>query len=108
DDEDKDDTRSDAPASEYRTRILTERQRRQRETKRRKGAIRSLIEDLRNPLRKKKKHQSTSADIIVDGLQPSHSFRNAKAGGPWAPRNIRTMQRYHAGPNQDRIDYMER
>ena len=109
DDEDKEDLNSDAPESdsEYRTRIITERQRRQRETKRRKGAILSLLEDLRKPLKKRGKQQSTSADIM-SGLQPSNSLKTPKAGAPWAPRNIRTLQRYHAGPNQDRIGYMER
>jgi Mg2+ and Co2+ transporter CorA len=109
DEEDKDDAESDVAESEYRTRIITERQRRKRENKRRKGAIRSLIEDLRKPMmgKKKKKRRSDSADL-VDGLQPSNSFKHTKLGAPWAPRNIRTMQRYHAGPNQDRIDYMER
>ena len=107
DDEDKDDGKSDGLGSEFRTRIITERQRRQRENKRRKGAILSLIEDLRKPLKKKPKLRPLSPDI-VDGLQPSNSFKNPKVGAPWAPRSIRTMQRYHAGPNQDRIDYMER
>ena len=44
----------------------------------------------------------------ANGLQPSSSFKNPNTSAPWAPKNIRTMQRYHAGPNQDRIDYMER
>ena len=107
DDDDKEDSKSDDAQSEYRTRIITERQRRHRENKRRKGAIRSLIDDLKKPMKKKKKRSTGSADI-VEGLQPSNSFKNAKVGTPWAPKNIRTMQRYHAGPNQDRIDYMER
>ncbi len=107
DEEDKDDSKSDVAESEYRTRIITERQRRQRENKRRKGAIRSLIDDLKKPMKKKKKRSTGSADI-TEGLQPSNSFKNAKVGTPWAPKNIRTMQRYHAGPNQDRIAYFER
>ncbi|EXJ55905.1 hypothetical protein A1O7_08836 [Cladophialophora yegresii CBS 114405] len=107
DDEGKGDSKSDVAESEYRSRVITEHQRRKRENKRRKGAILSLIEDLRKPMKKKRKRGSGSADIM-EGLQPSNSFKNNKVGIPWAPRNIRTMQRYHAGPNQDRIDYMER
>ncbi|KIY04238.1 uncharacterized protein Z520_00932 [Fonsecaea multimorphosa CBS 102226] len=108
--DDKEDSKSDEAESEFRTRIITERQRRHRERKR-KGAIRSLIEDLQKPLWKKnmKKQTLRSPDILSDGLQPSNSFRQAsKVETPWAPRTIRTMQRYHAGPNQDRIEYMER
>ncbi|KAJ9604253.1 hypothetical protein H2200_011087 [Cladophialophora chaetospira] len=108
DEEDKEDSKSDVPQSEYRTRIITERQRRRRENRRKKGAIRTLIDDLRQPMKKTTKKRSTGSTDIVDSLQPSNSFRNAKAGTPWAPKNIRTLQRYHAGPNQDRIDYMER
>ncbi|KAH0847591.1 hypothetical protein AYO21_01494 [Fonsecaea monophora] len=107
--DDKEDLESVDAESEFRTRIITERQRRQRQRKR-KGAIRSLIEDLQKPLRKEKKKETLrSPDIIGDGIQPSNSFRHSsKAETPWAPRTIRTMQRYHAGPNQDRIEYMER
>ncbi|OAP62626.1 hypothetical protein AYL99_01853 [Fonsecaea erecta] len=110
DDDDKEDSKSDEAGSEFRTRIATERQRRRRQRKR-KGAIRSLIEDLQKPLWKKnnKTRDSRSPDIVSDGLQPSNSFRHSsKVETPWAPRTIRTMQRYHAGPNQDRIEYMER
>ncbi|KIX08538.1 uncharacterized protein Z518_03194 [Rhinocladiella mackenziei CBS 650.93] len=92
--------------SEYRTRVITERQRRRREQKRRKGAILSLWEDIRRPNRKKKVNEIPD---IANRLQPSNSFKNSsKVETPWAPRKIRTMQRYHAGPNQDRIEYMER
>ncbi|KIW33226.1 uncharacterized protein PV07_00093 [Cladophialophora immunda] len=110
DTDDKDDSKSDDAESEFRSRITTERQRRQRQRKR-KGAIRSLIEDLQKPLQKKNKRKQTAGppDIVGNGLQPSNSFRHSsKVETPWAPRTIRTMQRYHAGPNQDRIEYMER
>ncbi|EXJ65957.1 uncharacterized protein A1O5_10933 [Cladophialophora psammophila CBS 110553] len=109
--DDHDDSKSADAESEFRTRIISERQRRRRQRKRRKGAILSLIEDLRRPLHKrnKKKQPPGHPDIIGDGLQPSNSFRHSsKVETPWAPREIRTMQRYHAGPNQDRIEYMER
>ena len=106
-DDDVDDFKSDAPESEYKSKIVTERQRRQRENKR-KGAIKSLWEDLKKPLKLKKKRHHSHSSGLANSLQPSASFKNSKAGTPWAPKNIRTMQAYHAGPNQDRIDYMER
>lgn len=91
--------------SEYHTRIITERERRKREQKRRKGAILSLLDDLFTP---KKKERRTGPDII-NRLNSSNSFKtSSKAGSPWAPKKIRSMQRYHSGPNQDRIEFMER
>ena len=107
DDEEKDDDASHNHHTDYRARIITERQRRKREGKRKKGAILSLIEDMRNPMKKRKNRRNGDQDT-ADGLQPSNSFKNPRYEAPWAPKNIRTLQRYHAGPNQDRIDYMER
>ncbi|EXJ84207.1 hypothetical protein A1O3_04874 [Capronia epimyces CBS 606.96] len=96
----------DEQESDYGARIITERQRRKREQKRSKGAIRSLWDDIWKP--KKRKAPAGEPDI-VNRLNPSNSLRTAsKVGTPWAPKHIRTMQRYHAGPNQDRIEYMER
>lgn len=96
----------DAPGSEYGARIITERQRRKREQKRRKGAIRSLWDDIWKP--KKKKVQAAEPDIVDRLNRPNNLRLSSKVETPWAPKHIRTMQRYHAGPNQDRIEYMER
>lgn len=105
-DEDDDLGTIDGADSEYRSRIITERQRRKREHKRRKGAIRSLWDDIWKP--KKRKRRGVGRPDIVNGLQSASSFRSGKMDSPWASRDVRSMQRYHAGPNLDRIDYMER
>jgi Mg2+ and Co2+ transporter CorA len=87
------------------TRVVNERQRRRRE-KKRVGAVASLIKDIWRPRKKRQEKQRPFGD---GNRQPSNSFRQSnKVETPWAPRNIRSMQRYHAGPNQDRIEYMER
>ncbi|KAJ4512098.1 hypothetical protein HRR80_007138 [Exophiala dermatitidis] len=92
--------------SDYGARIITERQRRKREQKRRKGAIRSLWDDIWKP--KKRKMPAGQPDI-VNKIRSANNLRvSNKIETPWAPKHIRTMQRYHAGPNQDRIEYMER
>lgn len=92
--------------SEFHTRIITERQRRKREQKRRKGAILSLLEDMWKP---KEKKQETSYPDIIDRIDPSNSFKvSGMVETPWTQKKIRSMQRYYAGPNEDRVGYMER
>ncbi|KAJ9613769.1 hypothetical protein H2204_014656 [Knufia peltigerae] len=95
--------------SEYQTRILTERRMRKR-LKNKKGALVALWEDIFKP--KKRKRDATTSppgSFEHNQINPSNSFRHAsKVETPWAPKKVRTMQRYHSGPNQDRIDFMER
>ncbi|RVX67394.1 hypothetical protein B0A52_09175 [Exophiala mesophila] len=88
-------------------RVITERQRRKREQNR-KGAVISLWDDVWK--RNKRKTLYRAKDVQGNGmLTPSNSFRvSKKVESPWAPKKIRSMQRYHSGPNQDRIEYMER
>ncbi|KAL6248170.1 hypothetical protein RBB50_004425 [Rhinocladiella similis] len=94
--------------SEYHTRILTERRMRKR-LKNRKGALVSLWEDIIKPKKRKRDPTNSPPESFNDQIKPSNSFRHAsKVETPWAPKKVRTMQRYHSGPNQDRIDFMER
>lgn len=93
--------------SVFRTRIITERQRRRREVKRR-GAILSLWDDIfhRQKMQNKQQKETTPSS---NRLQPSNSFKGSnKVEIPWAPKKKRSMQRYHSGPNLDRIEYMEK
>lgn len=92
--------------SQYRTRIITERQRRKREQKRR-GAVASLWHDFWKPNKTKKSAPVKATTDHSNRLAPSNSFRNSnKVDVPWAPKNIRSMQRYHSGPNMDRVEYV--
>lgn len=69
--------------------------------KRQKGAILTLMSDLLRP--KKKKRPSANRS---DTLNSANGFTQAQA--PWARREVKTLQRFHAGPNHDRTEYMER
>jgi Mg2+ and Co2+ transporter CorA len=69
--------------------------------KRRKGAILTLLSDLLRSKRKKK-HSANRSDT----LNSANGFTQAQA--PWARREVKTLQRFHAGPNHDRTEYMER
>lgn len=113
DDEDEDDGSDDEKSflsefmkdaeSVYEASILTERQRRKR-LRKRKGAFKALWDDIFRP---KKKSNPTPPDDLT--LTPTASFRKANSvETPWAPKQTRSMQRYHSGPNQDRIEFMER
>ncbi|KAI1610978.1 MIT family metal ion transporter [Exophiala viscosa] len=114
DDEDDDDESSDDEKSflpdfmrnedaGYGADILTERQRRNR-LRKKKGAFWALWDDIFKP---KKNTNATQPDNL--NLTPTSSFRKPSKGEtPWAPRQTRSMQRYHCGPNIDRIEYMER
>ncbi|KIW21411.1 hypothetical protein PV08_01991 [Exophiala spinifera] len=94
--------------SEYHARILTERRMRKR-LKKRKGAIVSLWDDIFKPKRRKRDSNTSPPGSYNEEIKPSNSFRHAsKVEIPWAPKKVRTMQGYHSGPNQDRIDFMER
>jgi Mg2+ and Co2+ transporter CorA len=42
------------------------------------------------------------------GLQMAGSFNAHKNDSPWAHHNVRSLQSYHSGANQDRVDFMER
>lgn len=96
---------SDGPSERRRSaRVITERQRRKREQNR-KGAIVSLWNDIWKRDRRK---GHRAKDAHVNGmLTPSNSFNaSKKLESPWAPKQIRSMQRYHSGPNLDRIEYV--
>ncbi|KAK5214014.1 hypothetical protein LTR99_004897 [Exophiala xenobiotica] len=107
DDNDNDDDSSVKDRdSVYQERIITE-ERMRKHRRKRKGAILSLWEDIFKP--KKKRQSASTAEQFNEQINPSNLLRHAsKIESPWAPQKVRTMQRYHSGPNQDRIDYMER
>lgn len=71
--------------------------------KKRKGAILSLLSDLFKPQKKKKSGGRSGTLNSATGFKDSSPIQ-----APWAKRELRTLQRFHAGPNQDRIEYMER
>lgn len=71
-----------------------------------KGAIKSLLSDFFGS--KKPKRTNTARP---DNLTKSSSFKHvSKVTAPYVPRNFQThsLQQYHAGPNKDRIEYMQR
>lgn len=72
--------------------------------KRRKGAILTLLSDLLRP--KKKKKRSTDRSDTLDSASGFKGTSTVQA--PWAKREVKTLQRFHAGPNHDRTEYMER
>ena len=64
------------------------------------GAISALISDIFGP-----KKQVSKAH----GLNSATGFKHASSiTAPWAPHPVRTLQRYHSGPNEDRTEFMER
>ena len=85
----------------------TEKSRRKAEEKsrrRRRGAITALLYDLIQPKKSDKKAQPLKSD----GMNNTLPFKTGSDPGPWARLRPRTLQRYHAGPNEDRTDFMER
>ncbi|EXJ78475.1 hypothetical protein A1O1_08875 [Capronia coronata CBS 617.96] len=107
-DDDSDFAAGEEHESEFGAKIITERQRRRHEQKRRKGALRSLWDDIYKP--KKRKLQAGAPDIVHRNPAPNNLRFSSKVdpSARWGPKHVRTMQRYHSGPNQDRIEYMER
>ncbi|KAJ9663695.1 hypothetical protein H2198_000707 [Neophaeococcomyces mojaviensis] len=89
-------------------RIEHERRRRklaEAHEKKHKGAIRRLVKSY---LKSKKKKKTTTL-ARPETLTNSASFRHASnVKAPWVEKKVRTLQQYHAGPNQDRIEYMQR
>jgi len=89
------------------SRVDRERKRRRhalQHQRKREGAIRSWIKDFMRPKKKKRPLYAHTGR-----LTKSTSFRQtSKVTAPWAPKKVRTLQQYHAGPNQDRIDFMQR
>jgi len=80
-------------------RVVHERRRRERAEehgKKRKGAIRRLLNSYMKPKRRSKIHSKSASATDSIG-----------AKGPWATKKFRTLQQYHAGPNQDRVEYMQ-
>lgn len=65
-----------------------------------KGVIAALLSELFSP----KKQVAKS-----HGLNSATGFDHASSvTAPWAPHPVRTLQRYHSGPNEDRTEFMER
>src|SRR5947209_8997974 len=67
---------------------------------RKKGAMAALVSDIFSP----KKNVARP-----NGLNSATGFKHASpVTAPWAPHPIKTLQRYHSGPNEDRTEFMER
>lgn len=76
--------------------------------KKRKGAIRSLIQDILAP---RKPNKTKSKTGRPDKLSKAGSFKHmSKVTAPYVPKSFQThsLQQYHAGPNKDRVEYMQR
>ena len=82
----------------------TRRKEVERRRRKRRGAIGALLFDLARP-QKAKKHDSKT----MTGLHGSMPhFKDTYDHSPWATLRPKTLQRFHAGPNQDRTEFMER
>ena len=66
-----------------------------------RGAIATLLSDFF----KWRKSEATKGPRLNSATGFQHA---SSVTAPWAPHPIRTLQRYHSGPNQDRIEFMER
>jgi Mg2+ and Co2+ transporter CorA len=72
--------------------------------KRQKGAILTLLSDM---LKSKRDHERSSGHS--GALNSANGFKESSSiQAPWAKRQSRSLQQFHAGPNLDRLDYMER
>jgi Mg2+ and Co2+ transporter CorA len=67
---------------------------------RKKGAVAALLSDI---------FSSKKNVARPRGLNSATGFKHASPiTAPWAPHPVRTLQRYHSGPNEDRTEFMER
>lgn len=73
----------------------------ERRKRRRRGAVMALLYDY---LRPKKQKRSRNPATALNGAVPVKPSPNS----PWASLKPKTLQRYHAGPNEDRTEFMER
>lgn len=111
DDDDDDDLDEKAQASlvdAVKLENMAELQRRRKEQfhrRRRRGPILALLDDIMRPQKRKR---ARIAAECAGKLTTASSFKNPAAENPWTPVKVRTLQRYHGGPNQDRIEFMER
>jgi len=65
-----------------------------------KGVIATLLSEILSTKKQVAKPQS---------LNSATGFKHASSvTAPWAPRPVKTLQRYHSGPNEDRTEFMER
>lgn len=91
------------------TRLAHERRRQERamrQMKSHKGAIRSLFQEFFSLGKPKRSHKAQHGN-----LSKSSSFKySSKVAAPYVPKSFQThsLQQYHAGPNKDRIEYMQR
>ena len=95
----------------FNTEMVSERNRRKRESRHRKrhaGAIRALLNDMFTPKKKKERKHHHLNLRHTGGLTPANSFNPHIHSNPWAKKDIRTLQRYQSPANEDRIEFMER
>lgn len=68
--------------------------------KKRKGAIMTLLKDIIFPVKSESRKSGSGGALGRD--------ENAKVRGTSMPKRIKTLQEYHSGPNQDRVEFMYR
>ncbi len=104
DDCDSDEDSDDEKVGWQRKRTAEDRGKRlkhEKKHRRKQGPISALLSDMftTSNARVPKSHKLNSAT----------GFKHASSIiAPWAPHPIRSLQRYHSGPNEDRIEFMER
>ena len=78
----------------------------ERHRKYRRGAIGALVFDLLKP----QKLKPSSKRVMTSSATRSGLFKNphSEVKAPWTSLKPKTLQHFHAGPNQDRTDFMER
>lgn len=84
--------------------VMSEVRRKKRELRQRQnrpGPIRSLLNDISGRTEKKKERKAAQ-QRARGGLKSANSFTRKPEASPWAPKTVRTLQRYHSGSNEDR------
>ncbi|KKZ63618.1 hypothetical protein EMCG_02059 [[Emmonsia] crescens] len=84
---------------------LSEKPKKRRKHVKKRGVIMSALMDIITSSRSKRKLESHAGEFQFD-----NSFGEGKPSGMGGSRvsRLRTLQRYRGGPNEDRIDFMER
>ncbi|OAX85522.1 hypothetical protein ACJ72_00111 [Emergomyces africanus] len=89
----------------YDGRLSDKPKRKRKQIKKKRGLIMSTLLDLLTPSQSKRRLGSYAGDLPFDS-----SFGEGKPSRNTGSRvsRLRTLQRYRGGPNEDRIDFMER
>lgn len=68
--------------------------------RKRRGAIITLLKDIFSPSQSESRRSGSNRTMERD--------KNTKVQGTSMPKRVRTLQEYHSGPNQDRVEFMYR